>query len=490
MKKIFVIGAGIGGLTVAAALSKKGMDVTVLEAQTYPGGCAGTFISHGYRFDAGATLAGGFYPGGPMDFVGQACGIATWPTKPADVAMAVHLPDGTVFERSTLSTDFSKIQTFFGQPGVEFFTWQQKTADAMWDLALKLPSWPPTSITDMIDLGKNGIPWALRRNIIGILRDSFGHVADHLEQSNEMLRLMIDGQLLISAQTTSDFANATYGAAALDLPRRGVVHVEGGMGAISQTLVTAIIANGGKVIYKQKVTKIRFEKSDRMVIETKSGQKYEASRIISNLLPWNLAELLDENTPKHLRKITNKNIEGWSAFVVYVGLDGSGLSADHPLHHQILLKRPLGEGNSVFASLSPDWDRSRAPLGHRALTLSTHTNLRYWWDLFENDFEDYTQQKNILATSIIDTASRAIPGLSASAKIVLPGTPITYQQFIGRKLGWVGGFPQTNLFQQVSPRISHVLWQVGDSIFPGQSTAAVALGGLRVANMILNEPLP
>jgi hypothetical protein len=31
------------------------------------------------------------------------------------------------------------------------------------------------------------------------------------------------------------------------------------------------------------------------------------------------------------------------------------------------------------------------------------------------------------------------------------------------------------------------LWMVGDSIFPGQSTAAVALGGLRVARAILAE---
>jgi phytoene dehydrogenase-like protein len=65
-RKILIIGAGIGGLATAAVLSKSGLDVTVLEAQTYPGGCASTFFHKGYRFDAGATLAAGFYPGGPM----------------------------------------------------------------------------------------------------------------------------------------------------------------------------------------------------------------------------------------------------------------------------------------------------------------------------------------------------------------------------------------------------------------------------------------
>jgi phytoene dehydrogenase-like protein len=68
-RRAIIIGAGIGGLTAAASLAKAGLDVTVLEAHIYPGGCAGTFYHQGYRFDAGATLAGGFYPGGPMDRV-------------------------------------------------------------------------------------------------------------------------------------------------------------------------------------------------------------------------------------------------------------------------------------------------------------------------------------------------------------------------------------------------------------------------------------
>ncbi len=40
--RVVIIGAGIGGLTAGAVLLKQGWDVTVLEAQVYPGGCAGT----------------------------------------------------------------------------------------------------------------------------------------------------------------------------------------------------------------------------------------------------------------------------------------------------------------------------------------------------------------------------------------------------------------------------------------------------------------
>jgi phytoene dehydrogenase-like protein len=70
---------------------------------------------------------------------------------------------------------------------------------------------------------------------------------------------------------------------------------------------------------------------------------------------------------------------------------------------------------------------------------------------------------------------------------MLSGTPITFKRYTGRKYGWVGGFPQTSLFNAFHPKLASNVWLVGDSIFPGQSTAAVALGGLRVAKAILAD---
>src|SRR3954453_7113444 len=93
--KIVVIGAGIGGLTAAALLAQAGLDVTVLEAHVDPGGCAATFYHQGYRFDAGATLVGGFQPGGAHALIGERLGI-TWPARRTEPAMQVHLPDQVV----------------------------------------------------------------------------------------------------------------------------------------------------------------------------------------------------------------------------------------------------------------------------------------------------------------------------------------------------------------------------------------------------------
>jgi phytoene dehydrogenase-like protein len=56
MKTAVVIGAGIGGIAAALRLSKKGYQVTVFEANNYPGGKLSAFSLGDYRFDAGPSL--------------------------------------------------------------------------------------------------------------------------------------------------------------------------------------------------------------------------------------------------------------------------------------------------------------------------------------------------------------------------------------------------------------------------------------------------
>ncbi len=492
MEKIVIIGAGVGGLTTAAILARAGLDVTVLEAHVYPGGCAGTFYHQGYRFDAGATLAGGFYPGGPMDLVSRAAGLERWPARAADPAMVVHLPDGTGITRWAGRRRWAERRSAFGPQADAFWQWQEQTADALWSLALATPPWPPQTPAEGVLLGQKGLSWLgsdLGRHLNPtLLADLFRPAAAHLGRASEKLRLFVDGQLLIAAQTTSRRANALYAAAALDLPRRGVVHLEGGMGAIAVTLAEAVRRHGGQVHYRQAATRIGLDSKGRPVgVETNRRKSFPADTVIANLTPWDVASLLGDDPPRRLRRLPSLPKDGWGAFTVHVGLDGAVVPADLPLHHQVIVREPLGEGNTVFLSLSPAWDQDRAPAGQRALTLSTHTNLSTWWSLFEQDRSAYEARKSRYAERMLAAAETALPGLREAAGLVLPGTPVTFQRFTRRTQGWVGGFPQTGLFRTWGPRLGPGLWLVGDSTFPGQSTAAVALGGLRLARTILAE---
>ncbi|MCE7988700.1 MAG: hypothetical protein DYG89_46690 [Caldilinea sp. CFX5] len=172
---------------------------------------------------------------------------------------------------------------------------------------------------------------------------------------------------------------------------------------------------------------------------------------------------------------------------VYIGPDATLIPPDFPFHHQVIVREPMGEANTAYLSLSPAWDKGRAPAGQRILTISTHTALALWWQLRESAQKAYEARKTIYSDQLITAATHALPSLREASKFILAGTPITFQRFARRDWGWVGGFPQTHLWRAWGPRLAPQLWMVGDSIFPGQSTAAVALGGLRVADSILAD---
>jgi phytoene dehydrogenase-like protein len=357
----------------------------------------------------------------------------------------------------------------------------------LWNAAKQGLPWLPQTANELASLVSIGahmlIQSPMQMPLLAV--DMFRSVGSHLT-NNSNLRTFIDGQLLISAQTTSQYANALYGASALDLPRRGVAHVQGGMGRIAELLADAVRRNGGQVLYRHKASRVVMRNQKIVAVETNDGKQIPADVLICNLSPHDAATILGDSAPSSLHQLTVPD-DGWGAFILYVGLDDSIVPNNFALHHQVIVREPMGEGNTVFLSLSAANDASRAPSGKRALTISTHTRLKPWWQLFEHDRVAYDARKDEYMQRLLDAAKIVLPNLRKHTHLVMPGTPITFQRFTYRSLGWVGGFPQTNLFRVRSPRVAKGMWLVGDSIFPGQSVPAVTLGGMRVANAVLHH---
>ena len=480
-ERVVVIGAGVGGLTTAALLLHAGLPVTVLEAHVYPGGSAGTFFHQGYRFDAGATLAGGFSPGGPHARLAEILGL-TWPIQPVDPAWVVHLPGKTITQWADQAQWEAERREKL--PGTEkFWRTQEMLAAQSWDIATRPFPWPPASPVDLWTLARAIRPTTLQA--APYLLRSIGSLAP---QDDPDFRLFLDAQLLISAQATAGEANALYGSAALDLPRRGVNHVTGGIGNLARTLAEWFRAHGGELHYRQQVQRIALQKDGTAVIHTNKGMEVHAGRVVANLTPWALVDLLGEDAPGGLRSTVAETPATWGAFTLYLGLDDDALPREMADHHQVVVdaERPLGEGNSVFLSLSGRDDESRAPRGQRTATLSTHTAIAPWWRLKETDPAAYEARRAAYAEQLLAGAERAIPGIRNAVRFSLPGTPVTFERFTRRPYGMVGGFAQKSLFAARGPATGlDNIWLVGDSVFPGQSTAGVTVGGMRVAAEVL-----
>ncbi|PJF39747.1 MAG: amine oxidase, partial [Phototrophicales bacterium] len=420
LPKVVVIGAGVGGLTLAALLAKDGYQVTVLEAQTYSGGSASTFSHKGYRFESGATLAGGFQSNGPHALIAEALDI-TWPIHRCEPAWIVHLPDRSI----QLTESYADIIEKF--PLSAYFWEQQAQIAALcWKMSAQGLPWPPRDIAESLQLLKVGLlnfPQALRILPLALSTVKSWLQRHRLTDDLAFLRF-IDAQLLISAQATSERVNGVYGATALDLARQGVYHVKGGIGGIAETLVEKLRELGGEVLYRYRADKIRVENGKVTGVHAlhgrhdKKGEFFPADFVVGNLTPWSLDLLLGEDSPRRLRREVKRRHLGMGAFVLHLGIDASYLPQDMPHHHQIITEMtgPMGEGRSLFLSMSPDWDHSRAPEGHRAVTISTHTEVTQWWDLLEHDKEAYYARKTAYAEQIIDTVDRLIPNFKQSLK--------------------------------------------------------------------------
>lgn len=475
---VVVIGAGIGGLTAGCLLLKAGMRVTVLEAHIYPGGSAGTFYHQGYRFDAGATLAGGFGENGPHTRLAQMLGI-DWPVQPVDPAWVTMIEGQAIFQWAERQKWHEEIERKFPESRA-FWRVQEWLAEQAWQISARNFPFPPQTAKDYFQIAGALRPATVVAAPFSLL--TIGHLMP--SSAGTELRTFVDAQLLISAQTTSRFANALYGSAALDLPRRGVNHVRGGIGSLANILADWLTANGGVLHYRQQVERIRLAADGEIILRTRKGLEISADTVVANLTPWGLAQLLGEETPKPLREEIQMRPAGWGAFTLYLGLDNSQLVPLQADHFQVVVdpQQPLGEGNSVFISLSQRDDPSRAPAGMRAATLSTHTRVADWWD---NDPSVYEEKRAEYTEKLLVAAEMAIPGLRKAIRLCLPGTPRTFAFYTRRPMGMVGGFPQTSLLKARGSWTGiERIWLVGDSIFPGQSTAGVTLGAMRVARQV------
>ena len=56
MKKVGIIGGGLGGLASACVLAARGYEVVVFERNEWLGGKAAVIESNGFRFDMGPTI--------------------------------------------------------------------------------------------------------------------------------------------------------------------------------------------------------------------------------------------------------------------------------------------------------------------------------------------------------------------------------------------------------------------------------------------------
>lgn len=476
---VAIIGAGIGGLTVGALLAKKGFAVTVLESREYPGGCATTFSRDGYRFDAGATVGCGFHKKGPLALLGEELGIS-WPIMTCSAAWDFVHGD----RRIHLSHTKQEILREFPKT-LPFWEAQDRLASLLWSLSTEVLPWPPGGFGDAAFLfGKvfRKAP-ALSPMLPLVNKSALRWLASYgLDHDSDFVRF-IDAQLLISVQTTTAYANAVNAAIALDLPAKGTHRLTGGIGSVAEKLAEAVGDNGGRVLYGTTVESIECEGRQILSVKTSDGHCYPSDVVVANLTPESLAGMFAEHVSPGIQK---GPAHEWSAFVLYLGVEESAFEERPVSHVQIVREHgDLGEGNSIFVSISPSDDSLRAPEGYRAVTVSTHSRPEPWFKARTKGKEAYGRLKDSYTKKVMSLLSQHFVDIEQKIHMIFAATPVTWERYTGRSHGYVGGYPQTSLFSVRGPGTPfRNLFLTGDSVFPGQSLPGVVTGARRVAKLV------
>ena len=478
-----IVGAGFGGLGAALSLAERGAKVHVFERLTYPGGCACTFDHDGDQFEGGATLFSGFDEEQLFGQWIERHGMAV-EFERLSPALELRTPQHSVLahrDRDALREQFERMD---GAPiaGLRrFFRLQERVAAALWPLlddAELLPPFGPRALARHAARLGSYLPLA------GLVGRPLWRVLERYGLTDfQPLVHWLDSQCQITVQCGVREAEAPFALAALDYHHRGAVHVKGGIGQLAWGMVHAIQALGGRVHFSTPVRGV--DRDPRGLWSLRGGsEEFSAPHVIFNTLPQDAARIAGLDDPV-LAKLAGRVQGGWSAGMIFRTVRpprGSGPGAHH-LEMVADPSKPFLEGNHVFMSIGAEREGVSNP-SLRRVTLSTHISV----DRIRADGDagrEYVQQ-------VQDRMRRTVADLAPEwCEVVreFTGSARTFKRWTGRSEGLVGGIPRraglaayAGVFGERFPEGFHL---VGDSVFPGQSTLAVAAGGRRVAVEIL-----
>ena len=346
-KKIIVIGAGMGGLAVAARLAKLGHNVEIFEASGRVGGKCRTEWINGFGFDTGPSLL--TLPATYRDLflkTGKRLEHAA-PIEQVDPAFTYYFHDGTtiVFPNLSHNGTVSELTQKLGKQAGEEWHQLLTRAEAMWQAAredfveseLRLRSFitRPSLVSDLRTIA----PWKSLRKIV------------QEYTSNPYIQKIIDRY---ATYTGSDprKAPAVLLTIAFVEEAFGAWHVRGGLGTIATALESRLSDLGCRIHLNSKVDRILTSQGEARGIELSDGTRHQADIVISNVDAYllygsMLPELKETKTARASLKRATPSLSGFS---LQIGLRGkSNLS-----HHSVFFPEDYeDEFEAIFTRNQP-----------------------------------------------------------------------------------------------------------------------------------------
>jgi len=454
-----VVGGGVGGLTAAALLAARGVNVCLLERQPEIGGCAANIEHTGHWFEPTHGLYCGWEAGGIYEQVFSALGTSRPRAQFQSTAYVVRLPDGIEISRTT------QIEDFEANLGSAF----------------------PECTTAAIGFYR-GLADVTKR-----ATESKTTIASLLSHCSPRFGRFVDVQLQTLVQCSSQECYAGLAANALD-PQRQFWSIEGGAQTLVNTLAQSFKQSGGTLRLNSTGLRLAYGSNGVPIgVDLLSGEQVIATRaIISNLTIWDTYGKLigPTRTPREISSRL-KDLRAWGAYQMFLTMNKS-IASSLPSRPILALTdwqedQPYDpeDAQLVFSvSGSANQDQLFA-------TVSACTNVEEWFS-FHEDHAAHEERDQSMLERAWSRMHRAIPELGSEIELIETATPQTFYEATRRRFGMVGrvtsdsGSPAAGGVERLYPNV----FLVGDTVSRGFGLEGVVQSASDIASEIAPSLAP
>ncbi|MFO8050751.1 MAG: phytoene desaturase family protein [Thermoplasmatota archaeon] len=463
-KEIIVVGAGIGGMTVAALLSKEGYGVKVVEKNDQPGGREIVHKDKGFAFDMGPSWY--LMPEVFEDLFGE------FGKKPSDYYDLVRLdPSYRVFlgdgKKLDISADLRK--------NMELFDSMEKDGGRKLKEYLESASYQyKVAMSEFINKEYRSIFDFLNKKLV--LEGTKLHVFDSLDGyakkfiENPDLRKILEYTIVFLGGTPQK-SPAMYALMSHVDFKLGVWYPMEGMGKLSRSFHKLCREQGVEFVFDEEVKEILVKEGKATGVRTEKGT-YQSDMVIVNAdYAHSEIELLDKGSRSYSERYWNKKSIAPSCVLIYVGLDKKVeglqhhnlyLSSNWDEHFRTIFDKPAWPKDPSYYICCPSkTDDSVAPEGQENLffLVPVAAGLDDTDEIRERYYEDTLKHlEGVLGEPILDhvVSKRIVTHRDFSS---------LYNSYKGTALGLAHTLRQTAVF-----RPSHYSKKVKDLYYTGQYT--------------------
>lgn len=488
-KTALIVGAGIGGLTTALYLARKGYSVDLYEKNSAPGGRCGQYIREGHRFDLGATML--LMPGIYRQIFGE---------------LGIRLEEGIdIFPLKNLYTIF-----FDNGSSLEFTTDREKMRIQLEDIEPGSFRKSEQYVSEGYSIFQAGMEKLIGRNFYNVFQlVNFRNIPLLFKlkvfTSNwAYARKFFRSRYLLMAYT---FQNIYVGQSPFSSPAlfsmvpaaelmEGSFSVKGGMFGIISKVKQAAVEAGVRFHFNEEVKEIVITGNRVSGILTGDGKNIMADIIVANAdLPYVYRNLLRD---KRMTRRLDHMKYSCSAVCLHWGLDCRYPQLDH---HNVFLSdgfkegldrifkdKTIGDMPSFYVNAPTRSDPGAAPEGQDSLSFIVATG-----HIDRKKKQDWSVIKKIAHDYVIERLKKAgLEDIEKHIKFELAFSPESWESATNVSKGSVFGSLGHNILQMgyFRPHNRHRkyrnLYFVGGSTHPGNGIPNILMSAKLVTERIIS----